>query len=145
MENVEEKKDILWMLKWAPIEIGISLLLIVISMSRTPFSALFVSIAAGVGVFYGIILIFGFLKDAFGLAFAGGGILTIIAEGLAKSFVFDILDQRAQAWWVSAQFISIVLGVSLSLAWGVRRRLARSLSKPNAEQIVGPERRERVL
>ena len=140
MGNVEEKKDILWIFEWAPIEIGVSVLLVAISVSRAPFSGLFVSIAAGVGVFYGIILIFGYLKNAFGLAFAGGGILITITEGFAKSFVFDVLDRRGQSWWLGTQFVSIAFGVSLSLAWGVRHWLARSLSKPNAEQIVGPER-----
>jgi len=140
MDSLEEKQEILPLLKWVPAGIGLSLCLLLISTWRIGVVTYWFAMAVGVGLLYGFILIGGFLKNAFGLALAGGMIVVKIGEDVARYLVFDILDGRPH-WWVRAQFFTTVWLFSLGLIWTLRHRLHDSLSQHNPEHVVGPERR----
>lgn len=140
MEDLKSKQAILSMLKPAPWIVTLCVLTTVISILRGPVSLFFLLGAAAVGLTYGIILILAFLKSVFGPASTLGIIFIIFALIFAKYAAFDGLDSR-QTWWVAAQFFAIVWGVSLSLGYALRHRMARSVRAADAEQIVGREAR----
>jgi hypothetical protein len=129
-----------FLLRHAPILLAVSLVWFVLTLRGGPILVPYVLWWFAIGLLYSICAIFGYWKNQSPLL---GLLSTLILWG-GGFFLPKILFAWATPsdWFRQSQGISILFVCLFTLCWTLRRKMFA----PNrdVEQIVGPERRERV-
>ena len=123
-------------LRWAPILLLVSLVWFAWSMFREPLSSLHLFVWIVIGIIYGPTLLFQLLPKWNVRA----NVVSLFIVGAIAA-----LAGRERTWLRLSEGVSVVLICTCAFASGwviVSRRVSRS--DDDVEQIVGPERRERV-
>lgn len=137
MDALESRQRILSHLKWAPLEVGLCLVLLLISLWRAPFSGAYLIASLGLGLLYGALLIIGYIKDRFDVVFAIVVCVMVVGQMSARYALFPIRDETASGWRLAAQQFAIVWAAILTLSWVCRKKMEKSLAKSDVEQIGG--------
>ena len=143
METERINKRITFIVRWSPLFFALASLWAFLSWRHRGVNIPYVLACIAVGLLCGVLIIVDHSKNSSPLLYVLWFMIFISAPMFLNAFFFPGLEEDF-AGKMSYQYMSVVLASILGLVTILRQRIIKRVAEGDAQQIVGPERRERV-
>lgn len=147
MDVVTHTKRTEFMLTWSPAFLLAALIFVIWSFRFTPFSLRYLLASLSLGLAFTILILICWKLEShqplYWLLFISTVLLFSQTPSWVEAWAFPVAQTRDISWWLGMQYLGDVFVVFFSSLL-VFRKSIKKLLFGDAEQIVGPERGERV-
>jgi prepilin signal peptidase PulO-like enzyme (type II secretory pathway) len=127
----------------SPLVFGVTVVAFLLALWHAPISLPYLAVAAAVGLLLGCGFLFTYATAYGDLMLTICPLFLIVIQIAARYLLLSSAQRDASSWSVALQFFALAYAIVFSFAWIFRGRLI-SLHVSDAQQIVEPERRERL-